>query len=95
MIDGGLDYLRCSVNDDQDIIEITLDDPHEVVREHVIWGTYGKNGDQPLRYIKLSEMTNDHIKAVVETQAMMYPQNKRAMMNELTYRDANSIVIED
>lgn len=95
MLDGGLEYLRCSMHEDQELITVTLDDPHEQVREVVTWGTYGKNGDQPYRRVKLSEMSNAHIKAVIETQKGIYPQFKLAMMNELTYRDANNILIED
>lgn len=95
MLDGGLDYIRSSCNGDEVFIEVTLDYPHEIVREVVKWGTYGKNGDEPYRQVKLSEMSNAHIRACIETQKNMYPAYKRAMMNELTYRDANSIVIED
>lgn len=95
MIDGGLEYVRSSANGDEEYITITLDDPHEQVREVVKWGTRGKNGDEPFRKVKLSEMSNAHIKAVIENQPTMYPAFKRAMMNELTYRDANSIFIED
>lgn len=95
MLDGGLDYIRSSCNGDEVFIAVTLDYPHEIVREVVKWGTYGKNGDEPYRQVKLSEMSNAHIRAIIETQKGIYPQFKEAMMNELTYRDANSIVIED
>lgn len=95
MIDGGVEYIRSSAHGDEEYITVTLDDPHEVVREVVTWGTCGKNGDEPYREVKLSEMSNAHIKAVIETQSTMYPAFKRAMMNELTYRDANNIFIED
>src|SRR6056300_1496461 len=84
MIDGGLEYVRSSANGDEEYITVTLDDPHEVVREVVTWGTRGKNGDEPYRTVKLSEMSNAHIKAVIETQKGMYPQFKRAMLNEMT-----------
>ena len=95
MIDGGVEYIRSSAHGDEEYITVTLDDPHEVVREVVMWGTRGKNGDEPYRQVKLCEMSNAHIKAVIETQPTMYPAFKRAMMNELTYRDANNIFIED
>lgn len=95
MIDGGLEYIRSSAHGDEEYIVVTLDDPHERVREVVEWGTRGKNGDEPFRRVKLSEMSNAHIQACIDTQKNMYPAFKRAMMNELTYRDANSIVIED
>lgn len=86
MIDGGLDYLRCNAHDDQEVIEVTTDDPHEKVREVVTWGTYGKNGDQPLHYKKLKDMETGHIQACLETQNM-YPGYKIAFKNELEYRN--------
>lgn len=95
MIDGGLEYIRSSAWGDEEYITVTLDDPHERVREVVTWGTRGKNGDEPYRQVKLSEMSNDHIEACIETQHSMYPQFREAMLNEMTYRDALNIVIED
>lgn len=95
MIDGGLEYVRSSAWGDEEYITVTLDDPHERVREFVIWGTRGKNGDEPYREVKLSEMSNAHIRACIETQPGMRPSFKRAMLNEMTYRDANNIFIED
>lgn len=95
MLDGGVDYIRSSAHGDEEFIVVTLDDSHEVVREVVTWGTYGKNGDEPYRKVKLSEMSNAHIQACIETQHSMRPSFKEAMMNELTYRDSNHIFIED
>lgn len=95
MIDGGLEYIRSSINGDEEYITVTLDDPHKIVREVVKWGTRGKNGDEPYRTVKLSEMSNAHIKACIETQPGMYPQVKQAMINEIAYRDDNTIFIED
>lgn len=86
-VDGGLHYLRRSVHEDQVDLTVTLADGHEVVREAMTWGTYGKNGDQPLHYIKLSEMETEHIEACLKTQAHMYPQIRIAMKNELRYRN--------
>ena len=95
MIDGGLDYVRCSVHEDQEWVGCYLEDGHEKVREAITWGTYGKNGDQPLRQVKLSEMSNAHIQACLDTQPRMYPQYRTAMENELAYREEQSIFIED
>lgn len=32
------------------------------------WGTYGKNGDQPLTYVRLIDCSTDHLKAILRTQ---------------------------
>jgi hypothetical protein len=86
VIDGGLDYFRRSVHSDEVDLSVTLDDGHEAVREALTWGTYGKNGDQPLTYIKLKDMSLEHICNCLEDVTNMYPQYRTAMKNELEYR---------
>jgi len=97
MVDGGLDYIRRSMNVGHPPEDLTvyLEDGHEKVREALTWGTYGKNGDQPLRQVKLSEMSNAHIQACLDTQPRMYAQIRTAMEAELQYRKETNIVIED
>ena len=90
MIDGGLDYVRCSANGDEEYLTVTMEDGHEKVREAMTWGTYGINGDQPLKQVKLSDMNTTHIQACLDTQAGMYPQIKSAMNTELEYRGGTS-----
>lgn len=86
MIDGGVDYVRCSAWGDEELITITLDDEHELVREVCYWGTYGPNGDQELSYKKLCDMSNAHIDAVLENVPNINSAIKIAMQNELEYR---------
>lgn len=95
MIDGGLDYVRCSVHDDQVWAGCYLEDGHEAVREALTWGTYGKNGDEPYRQVTLSEMSDAHIQACLDTQTSMYLQIRTAMETELQYRKQHNILIED
>jgi len=86
MIDGGLDYVRSSANGDEEYITITLKHPHEIVREYASWGTYGINGDRPLEYVKLKDMTTDHIEAVLDTVRNINPNLRTAFVNELNFR---------
>lgn len=95
MIDGGLDYVRCSAHKDQEWVGCYLEDGHVKVREALTWGTFGKNGDEPYRQVKLSEMSNAHIQACLDTQPRMYKQFRTAMENELAYREEQNIIIED
>lgn len=85
-VDGGLDYVHRTCNGDEIDLTVTLDDPHEVVREAMTWGTYGKDGDEPFHHITLKDMTLGHICACLETATNMYPQYRIAMKNELEYR---------
>lgn len=68
MVDGGLDYLRRSVVDDAPYEELSVPSsaPFETIREALEWGTYGKDGKDPLRYVKISQMADDHIAKVIE-----------------------------
>jgi hypothetical protein len=74
-IDGGLDYQRRV--GDLDLIDagrvvdwsIWSDDEFEVYRDHLLWGTYGPDGDQPLRWVPLKDCTLDHLKAIQRTQS--------------------------
>jgi hypothetical protein len=65
MVDGGLEYLRRSANNDYTSLDLYDDEPHEVQRDVSLWGTYGKNGDQPLSYISVAEMETAHLEAVL------------------------------
>ena len=67
MIDGGLDYCRGSVNNEPAVAHvITMDDPHHLRREHFHWGSYGKDGKQPLHWIALKDMETIHIEMILE-----------------------------
>jgi hypothetical protein len=86
-VDGGLDYAR-RVYDNFDYEEqsVYLDDPYEMVREAFTWGSYGKNGDQPKHYIKLCDLTEEHINAILETQTHISDWVRELMEKELNYR---------
>jgi len=86
MLDGGLDYIRCSAHKDQNSLSVFSDDPHEVQREHIDWGTYGIKGDQPLSYVTIAEMHTDHIKAVLLTASRIAPGIYNCMKTELEQR---------
>jgi hypothetical protein len=90
MLDGGLDYVRSSANGDEEYLTVWADDPHETVRQHCRWGTYGPNGDQPLTYKKLCDMSDAHINAVLENVSTIKTSIKTAMHNELEYRNDNA-----
>lgn len=86
MIDGGLDYFRTNVNKKSaHHYNITMDWPHPVRRESFHWGTYGKEGTDPLRWVALQDMETDHIKTILDTCNI--PEWLRELFNdELEYR---------
>ena len=97
MVDGGIEYQRCNIHDEaphQDAC-VYSNDPHNVIRDAFRWGTYGKGGDQPLRWARLSEMSNKHIEAILETQHHIGPQIRKVFEDEQQHRLDNNINIED
>ena len=89
MLDGGFDYVRCSANGDEEMLTVTSDDSHEVIREAVKWGTYGKDGDEPLKYVTISGLNPYHLRAILDTQKWnMRPALYKVMQDEVKYREA-------
>ena len=89
MLDGGLDYLRSSAHGDEKLLTVYQDDPHEVIRDVVKWGTFGINGDEPLKYVTIADLDPYHLRAILDTQQKtMRPELVKVMQDEVEYRDA-------
>ena len=73
IVDGGNDYLRRSINTLPPIsLDVYLSDPFEMIRDAFVWKSYGKNYEHPHGiYIKLCDMTTEHIRAILETQTQI------------------------
>ena len=84
MVDGGLDYLRRNVHQDQVDLSLYDDQPHEVQRVVLTWGTYGINGDQPLSYIRIADMETGHLEAVLKFNVSA--THRACMQHELLLR---------
>ena len=86
MVDGGLDYQRTNVNKVPAIdLCVYMEDGHDMVREFLTWGTRGKNGDEPLRFIRLMDMEDGHIQVCLDTQNLSKVY-RESFENELKYR---------
>jgi len=88
MVDGGLDYLRRNVHDDAPYEELSVydDAPYALVREVFKWGTRGKDGKQPLTYVPLKDLTNEHIEAILDTQTHISERIRKLFIGELNFR---------
>ena len=87
MIDGGLDYVHRSINKEPAIDAfVYTDDGHDVIREQFLWGTYGKNGDQPLQMKPLKSLDKEHIEAILKTQTHLKDHIRKVFEDELEYR---------
>jgi hypothetical protein len=76
IIDGGTDYIRTSVNKEPaEDLSLYDDAPFEVIREHIYRGGRGKNGDEPLKYVKLSEVDDEWLGAIIDYEEQYRPNN--------------------
>jgi hypothetical protein len=85
MVDGGLAYVRRSAHGDEVDLCLHDDEPHAVQRHIVKWGSYGINGDQPLKYKSVADMDTAHIEAVL-AECFPSPVIKECMQHELVLR---------
>lgn len=88
MLDGGCSYIRSNVNKVPAYYLTVLEsDRHELKREWFAWGTRGKDGKQPLRWVHLKNMDTDHIEAILETQHHIGDWLRKLFNDELEYRN--------
>lgn len=88
MVDGGLSYSRQNINKvPAESLVITTEDKHEDIREGFSWGTYGINGDQPLKHVFLKDMDKDHIEAILKTQTHVPEYMRDMFRDELQFRE--------
>lgn len=97
MVDGGMDYLRRYINEVPAVeLSVTTNDSFEVQREAFRWGTFGKGGKSNYKRVKLAEMSNDHILAILETQwHIRGTYVEKLMKDELQYRTEHDVFIRD
>jgi len=86
MVDGGHDYIRRSTHADQVDLSVWSTDPHKKQADAATWGTYGPNGDQPLKRVPISEMSTLHIENVLKNVQSIYPVYRTIFEMELRKR---------
>lgn len=91
MVDGGNSYLRRNIHAAYPHEELSLysTDPFERIREEFKWGTRGKGGDQPLEWVKLKDLSTDHIKAIISTQYQIPEEMVEVFRKELKTREVD------
>ena len=91
IVDGGYDYLRRSINTTPAVsLDVYLSDPFEMIREAFVWKSYGKNYEHPHGiYIKLCDMTTEHIENILKTQNQIVGSYvEKLFTKELRFRNA-------
>lgn len=86
-IDGGLEYSRVGwpVGGYHNYEPLFLyeNDDFDLKKECLVWGTYGKDGKQPLKWVKFTECEDDHLKAILKMH-----------ISDL-YKEAINVILEE
>lgn len=106
-VDGGCSYLKRSCTTGAAYTEASLYDdvPHEELRKHFCWGTYGKSAEKNTAiYVPLEKLSDSHICNILEHLEIVYakirlvPEEQPAykyMLAEQQYRRDNNISVEE
>lgn len=92
MIDGGLEYVRCSANGDEISLATYLDDNFELVRLVAFRTGYGKEGNNKLQATHLNKMSDEYLQASID-YVDFYNKFLPLYLMEKEYRKRNSIKI--
>ena len=88
-VDGGSDYFRMVGNIHEESKRITTLSPHQEIREYMYRGSRGHSGKEPLCWIKLKDMEDDHLEKVLwynqDIGIQDHPFNQ-VYKNEIEYR---------
>lgn len=99
MLDGGTEYQKVSVNTiSYENISIYEDSPYEEIRKYYCRGGRGKNGNQPLKWVPLCEMSNSWLENCIKYNKKIRLDNhiSTCLYNkELDYRNKIGIIIND
>lgn len=97
MLDGSLDYVRCSGHPDEELISVYSDEPFEKVRQYCYRLGYGKVGAEDygiFRTTFLNKMTDGHLEAL-----MAYCKEDNPYLplykQEIEYRKQYNIKIDE
>jgi len=86
MVDGGNDYQRYGHPDgmEHNVENLTLydTDDFDTIKNKLVWGTYGKDGKQKLKWIKLKDAEIEHLEAI----------NRQRKISDLRNQIINSII---
>ncbi len=87
MVDGGLDYCRGIANVvPAESLCVFVGDDFQHIRSAFCWGTRGKDGQQPLKYVPLKDLDTSHIQAILDTQYQIPGHIRNQFVMELQLR---------
>lgn len=76
-IDGGCEYLRRNFGSDVDLgfvdYTLTSESSLQEIYDKLLWGTYGKSGREPLKWLPIRTLEASHIKAILNQVSNVHP----------------------
>ena len=96
-LDGGLDYRRIGGDNDYEDLAVYSTDEFEKIRCVLERGSRGKNFNKPLRWVRLKDMSDNWLSALLEWLYENQPDNQYRQYYEweLYYRQQNNITVDD
>lgn len=72
---------------------------HLELRETIKWGSYGKNGDEPLKMTLIKNLSNNHINSIIPYMRNLESHYSNTlyelMVSEKEFREKNGIYVRD
>lgn len=71
---------------------------HELIRESFQWGTYGKLGNEPLKHILLKDISDGHLKNIIQHLCSAgggFGETMGYMLTETSYRNHYGIKVHE
>jgi len=90
VVDGGLDYVRATVHNDQISLALYDTEPHSIQAQYLTWGTFGIRGDQPRRDIRIADMETAHLEVILK-ECHPTPVIRNCMTKELELRNDTTV----
>jgi hypothetical protein len=75
MVDGGRISPRGSCGDNSERLYLYGTDTTRAAMERLAWGTYGKTGQDPLKYVLLKDCTSNHLQAIINMKKKTGAEN--------------------
>lgn len=91
-VDGGTEYISRSYVDKTKYINMNVyaDEPFDIIRKSLHWGTRGKSGKDKLKFISISEMDDDHLEKILRNEKVGANWIRDFFIKEMQYRTKNN-----
>lgn len=98
-VDGGRDYIRILVKDRDGFEDLSVyaRDTFEKIRLSLHRGSRGKNGDEPLKWVRLCDISDDYLQSLIEYELEQETPSKDLghYIYEVRYRKHHLITIKE